>query len=302
MMKSFMDRVESLPNGKYVIAVSGGVDSMVLLDLLAKQENLMFIVAHFDHGIRTNSGEDRKFVEEVAQGYRLPFVYEEGKLGASASEAKAREARYAFLYSVMKNHKADAVITAHHEDDLIETAILNLVRGTAHRGLYALRNRDTIKRPLLKLSKPALVTYAKERGLAWREDETNMDTRYLRNYIRLNIVPKLSPSQRRKLLELITRTGSISRRLDETLKELIDQHISNSQLDRTWFISLPHSVAKEVMVGWLRQNGLTGFDRYMIERLVVGAKTFQANSKLDVYNKKVLVVHKRYLALDTLDR
>src|SRR5690606_5271626 len=101
--------------GKYVVAVSGGVDSMVLLDLLRQKPKLELIVAHFDHGIRPDSAEDRKLVQRVAKHYDLPFVYAEGKLGPKASEALAREARYAFLRRVQAEQGAEAIITAHHQ-------------------------------------------------------------------------------------------------------------------------------------------------------------------------------------------
>src|SRR5438445_4950610 len=113
--------------GSYAVAVSGGVDSVVLLDILAKRDDLELAVAHFDHGIREDSVEDRHFVEGLAKNYGLPFIYEEGSLGPKSSEAEAREARYKFLRQAQKKAGAKAIITAHHQDDLLETAILNML-------------------------------------------------------------------------------------------------------------------------------------------------------------------------------
>ncbi|QQS18837.1 hypothetical protein IPL68_02130 [Candidatus Saccharibacteria bacterium] len=87
-------------------------------------------MAHFDHGIRPDSVEDRKLVQKLAKQYGLPFVYDRAELGAGASEAVAREARYAFLSRVKEAVGADAIITAHHEDDVLETIIINWLRGT----------------------------------------------------------------------------------------------------------------------------------------------------------------------------
>src|SRR5438309_11792005 len=92
--------------GKYVLAVSGGVDSMVLLDLLAAQPGIELIVAHFDHGIREDADADRQLVEAAATRYGLPFVAARGQLGAQASEATAREARYRFLQQVRQEQGA----------------------------------------------------------------------------------------------------------------------------------------------------------------------------------------------------
>ena len=120
--------------GRYVLAVSGGVDSMVLLNLLQQQPDVQLTIAHFDHGIRTDSADDRRLVQAAARFYGLPVVYHEGQLGADASEATARQARYEFLRTVRLVANAKAIITAHHQDDVLETAILNMLRGTGRRG------------------------------------------------------------------------------------------------------------------------------------------------------------------------
>src|SRR5215471_4228206 len=93
-----------LEPGKYVVAVSGGVDSMVLLDVLKDVPGLQLVVAHYDHGMRGDSGQDRQLVQEAAAHYGLPFAYEEGKLGVRTSEAAARDARYQFLRRVREAH------------------------------------------------------------------------------------------------------------------------------------------------------------------------------------------------------
>src|SRR5690606_4946866 len=135
-----MVKLMKLEPGHYVVAVSGGVDSMALLDMVAKQSRpkVSFTVAHFDHGIRDDSHLDRRLVGEVAQRHNLPFVYERGELGAGASEALAREARYAFLRKVQHSTGARGIMTAHHHDDVVETAVLNMLRGTGRKGLSSL--------------------------------------------------------------------------------------------------------------------------------------------------------------------
>src|SRR5258708_7239549 len=126
---------QTLEAGKYILGVSGGVDSIVLLELLGRQPELEIIVAHFDHGIRSNSKQDRIFVEGIANKKQLPFYFAEGKLGPKASEATARKARYQFLSAVSKQHGAKGIVTAHHLDDILETALINLFRGTNLRFL-----------------------------------------------------------------------------------------------------------------------------------------------------------------------
>src|SRR6476469_10942255 len=165
-------RIE-IPGGKYVVAVSGGVDSVVLLDLLRLYPGVKVTVAHFDHGIREDSHLDRAYVAELAKRYRLPFVYDKGQLGPDASEAEARRARYDFLSKVQQKTGSDALVTAHHENDVLETAIINLLRGTGRKGLSSLTNGEGIIRPLLDVPKSEIIDYAKRHGLQWREDSTN---------------------------------------------------------------------------------------------------------------------------------
>jgi len=285
--------VEFPKPGKYVVAVSGGVDSVVLLDLLSQRPDLELVVAHFDHGIRPDSAEDEKFVRQLADKQGLPYVSGKAELGQGANEAMAREARYEFLRKAMEDSGADAIFTAHHLDDKLETAILNMLRGTRRKGLTALKSQDDIWRPLLRVSKVELQDYARQQRLEWREDSTNQDDKYLRNYVRHNIVPKLDKGQKADLLATLTELEVTNRQLDDLLNSLVN----NEELDRRWFVGLSHDVAREVMAAWLRRNGLRDFDKKGIERLVVAAKTGRAGSRTDVLKGVSLEVGKDRLAL-----
>ena len=283
----------SVKPGKYVVAVSGGVDSVALLNVLSKQKDLALVVAHFDHSIREDSARDLKFVEQLAAHYGLPFVFAEGKLGPSASEATAREARYAFLRQAVKENDTLAIITAHHQDDVLETAIINLLRGTGRKGLTALNSRDDIVRPLLHIPKAELQQYAKQHSLTWHEDSSNRDTAYLRNYVRHMIVPKLGKEGRQKLLQLIYEQRTVNAQLDTLLFEQVEPR----ELPRQWFVGLPHDVAKEVMAAWLRLNKVANFDAPTLERAVVGAKIGRPGQKTALKNDIFLQVNKDKLAL-----
>lgn len=268
-------------SGHYVVAVSGGVDSVSLLDLMSRAPGLSLTVAHFDHGIREDSAEDRRLVQNLAANYKLPFVYDEGRLGAGASEAEARTARYAFLNKVRRGSAARAVATAHHQDDLLETAILNLLRGTGRKGLTALKNRPRLVRPLLGATKQQLVDYARANGLKWREDPTNVNPAYLRNYVRQRLLPRFGPADKTKLVDLITRLAATNEELDAALAEALGSH-AGADLDRQWFGQLPHAVAKEVLAAWLRAHGIADFDRRTLERLVVAAKVGAAGKTFPI--------------------
>lgn len=291
----------TLTPGRYVVAVSGGVDSVVLLDSLVGQEDVALVVAHFDHGIREDSAQDRIFVEDLAKKYGLPFVYDTANLGRKASEAAARSARYKFLWRVRDASDAKAIILAHHEDDVLETAVLNLLRGTGRKGLSSLQSTSEIYRPFLHVSKKVLIEHARERGLNWREDSTNADDTYLRNHVRHNITGQFSPEARKQLRSIITKMQKTNQELDNLLISQLHMQPSSDELDREWFIMLPHDVAREIMATWLRVHGLP-FDKKLIERLVVQAKVLPAGKRIDVGPTMLIVVKSDKLALTPRDR
>ena len=264
--------------GKYIIAVSGGVDSVVLLDILAKQHNNELIVAHFDHGIRSDSEQDRKFVEDLAKKYNLEFEFTEGNLGAKASEELARNARYSYLQAVKKKHNAQAIITAHHQDDVLETVIINMLRGTGRKGISSLQSSSEIIRPLVSIPKTKILEYAKISNLKWREDSTNSDDGYLRNWVRHNIIPKLTVSQKQYLLAEQQKFVNINKEIDAILSALVGK---DNCLNRHLVIMLPHNLSKELVAYWLRRNNID-FDSKLIEKIVINAKTLTPGKKTNI--------------------
>ncbi len=249
---------------KYIVAVSGGVDSVVLLDMLAKEHGPdQLVVAHFDHGIRPESDADARFVRALAGQYDLPFETRREELGANASEALARERRYAFLWDVAKKHDA-TIVTAHHQDDLIETIAINLVRGTGWRGLAVFAN-STVKRPLVDKTKSELYTYALSHNLEWVEDETNGHDVYLRNRLRRTLASGLSNDARDKLLHLWNQQVNIRTSIEQELEGIPE---SVCEL-RYFFIMLPETVAAEIL-GYRTKGVLT---RPQIVRLLLAIKT-----------------------------
>lgn len=303
-----------------MVAVSGGVDSMVLLDILAKQakssklkaqspkksfqlpaRDLQLVVAHFDHGIRRDSDKDVEFVHQAAKRYKLPLEVGYGKLGPNASEERAREVRYKFLTKVKDKHQAKAIITAHHQDDLIETAIINLMRGTGRRGLTAIAQNTKIIRPLLHLSKKDIGLYAKQNRLNWREDLTNKDERYLRNFVRAKIVTKLSDKQRQQLLKEIHKLGVNNQLLDQEIAKLSQKLVKGITIDRNGFTALPTEVAQEILMNFLRNHNILGFDKKTIERLAVAIKTARAGTKHDVVKGALISLTSSEAVLSTTD-
>lgn len=278
-------KIELKP-GKYIVAVSGGVDSVVLLNVLSNTDDMDLIVAHFDHGIRNESRQDAIFVANQAKKYVLPFVTKSEKLGPNTSESKARERRYAFLESVMNEYSADAIVTAHHQDDAIETAIINLLRGTNRKGLTSLDSSFRIKRPMLDTTKDEILDYAKQKSLKWREDETNQDDKYLRNSVRKKL-KKMPESEKLKLIDIINSTHKNNSQIDKILDSLVPEN--DMWLTRTELTRLPYDVSCELVAKLLRKHH-TEMSQKRIHQLVHQLKTTHKFSSLDIDKNWILVV------------
>ncbi len=266
---------------KYLLAVSGGVDSMVLLDMVATdyhgfrekhfsgaQFPADFIVAHYDHGIRGKvSAEDVEFVRQQCCNYGVTVQCGYGRLAAATGEAVARQYRYDFFRRVAKAiagyDEPVYLVTAHHQDDLLETIALNIVRGTGWRGLAPM-NQPQVLRPLLDIAKAELVSYAIEHGLTWREDQTNDSPRYLRNRLRVLLASR-SPADKAKLTRLYERQKHLRRQIERELEHYCTRHITRDKqgqlvLRRYDLLMLPADVAIEILrqltKGWLTRPQL----------------------------------------------
>jgi len=199
--------------GEALVAVSGGADSVALIDLLramAEELRLTLVVAHVDHGILPAGRPVSRTVKQLAEKYGLPFEFNELNLGPETTETEARRARYAWLRDVQKRRGAKYIVTAHHEDDQVETILLRALRGSAPAGLAGIsaRSRGGLVRPLLPFSRRELADYAHARGLAVHDDPANHDPRHLRSWLRTTLLPLLherlgpTPRLRRDLLAL----------------------------------------------------------------------------------------------------
>jgi tRNA(Ile)-lysidine synthetase-like protein len=252
----------------YVLAVSGGVDSVVLLDALVIDRfselapdyqlptaNYQPLIAHFDHGIRPDSAEDAEWVRVLAAGYGLEYVSERVELGLGASESAARQMRYNFLRQTCKKYNA-LLITAHHQDDVIETMVINLIRGTGWRGLTPMAaeisdsQSPSILRPLLGVGKAQILQYAKKYQLQWREDSTNLNEKYLRNYIRHSLLPALKvkdPTAMQQLLKINQNTSELKNEIATELQKIIPDFQNELIMSRYRYIMWPSPVALEVL-------------------------------------------------------
>jgi len=262
---------------KYLVAVSGGIDSVVLLHKLVKEGEHELFVAHFDHGIRDDSADDARFVEGLARQYNLEFVSRREILGKQASEALARNRRYAFLRAAADD-KGAVIVTAHHADDVVETVAINIKRGTGWRGLAAF-DSASIVRPQLHVSKADIREYALQERLEWVEDSTNSEDAYLRNRIRQKIARKLDTLTKRKIVGY--RDYQV--RLKHSIDEIVSAYRPETEgYSRYFFITLDESVAVEVLRSILMSEHGVSPMRLQIERALLVIKTARPGTKYDV--------------------
>lgn len=208
------------PGAKILIAVSGGVDSMVLLALCQKaseQLTLEIGVFHLDHQYRGDASEgDYRLVKDYCQkhmlpffGYRRPIQSIANRLG-QGFESVARDTRYRLISTIAATHRYQVVLTAHHQGDHVETVFLHMLRGSGLQGLTGIASRrGNLARPLLSLDKQALYQYAKSHGISYREDLSNTDTAFKRNHLRQELLPFLQTHYGEGVIKTIAQTASI---------------------------------------------------------------------------------------------
>jgi len=215
-----------------LVAVSGGADSVALLDILAQLEDLQLhlVVAHLNHGLRgAASDADELFVSGLAHQYGLPFVVRRADVAALAKASRlsledaGRRARYDFFAETARDHGATSIAVAHHLDDQAETVLIRLLRGAGGSGLRAMASGSgaMVKRPLLAVSRGELEQYLRFRGLSYRTDATNADTAILRNSIRHELIPFLK-KYNPKVSERLAATAEILSCDEELLEQVTE--------------------------------------------------------------------------------
>lgn len=226
-------------NDKIIVAVSGGVDSVCLLDAFCQLKDkfeFKIYVTHFNHSIRDNADKDEEFVNNLADHYDLPYYAGKGdvlhyaKENSLSVEHAARQLRYSFFDKLGNSLNINLIATAHTLNDSAETVLLNLFRGSGLTGLSGIKSRRPLSRknllirPFLEFKKSELIEYAECRKLVWHEDETNAQLQYHRNIIRNVIIPEIVKSINPSAIDTINRSASIL----QGAEEFISDHIENS--------------------------------------------------------------------------
>ena len=273
-VRTFIEKHNLLhPDKTIIVGLSGGADSVALLHILT-QLNYPCIAAHCNFLLRgEESMLDEVFAQQIAESLQIPF-YKKGFNTIECAHQKnisvemaARELRYEWFEELRIAHHAQAVAVGHHQDDSVETVLLNLIRGTGIRGLTGIRPvRDTIIRPLLETSRQEIVEWLNQQGITYRTDSSNLSDAYTRNFIRLHILPvmeKLNPSVRLS----IARTAGYLSDLEVIYTDFIDKERKRLMDDqqRISIFGLMQSVAPQTVLYELIRP--FGFSRVISESI-----------------------------------
>ena len=273
---SYIRKQQMLVSGdRVLVAVSGGPDSVALLHALCglrPKLGLNVEVAHLEHGIRAEEArEDARFVGALAETLNLPFHLKQVDLPRLRSaavkgnlEAMAREERYEFFGAVAREHGLSKVATAHTRDDQAETVLMWLLRGSGRKGLGGMapmhRRRTsglTIVRPFLGVSKADVLEFLHEEGVAYRLDRTNQDVNYLRNWIRLELLPQLKERIDSNLTSRLSQEAEILHDEDILLEDLarlaLDKVKSGAAIDRHLFLEQPKALQRRLLRLWIEE-------------------------------------------------
>jgi len=278
-LDQWLHRHGPLPRrARLLVAVSGGADSVALLRLLAEINRSAYwgwklVVGHVDHGLRGRaSREDARFVQALAKQLKLPYVEARlnlAKKGKNAcSEDTARQARLKALQEMVHKKKCLGVVTAHHADDQAETVLMRMFRGCGLEGLAGMADSTMLDgmqvyRPLLTLRRKALREYLTDIGQPWREDQSNASETYLRNRVRLNLMPLLEVLWPRAV-EALGRLAVLARETQYMVEmdagNLLEEYVGappglQVEIPRTLFPDAPMPLASEMLRQLIQKVG-----------------------------------------------
>ena len=207
--KSILKNIDISDDTYIVVGVSAGPDSMALLDMLQKETNAKIVCAHINHNVRKSSNLEQKYLEEYCKNNNLIFeCYKIEKYNQNNFENEAREKRYHFYEKILKKYNSHSLFLAHHGDDLTETILMKIIRGSNLEGyagikMYSKLENYTIIRPLLSLTKEDIIKYNQKNNIKYFIDETNNNKLYTRNRYRLTILPLLKKEDKKVHLKFL---------------------------------------------------------------------------------------------------
>jgi tRNA(Ile)-lysidine synthase len=270
------------PAGRYLVGVSGGRDSVVLLHLLAERGYRRLIICHLDHQLRGRASKaDARFVGRLAQSLGFDFASDQVDVAALArrtkhsTETAARTARYQFFGRVARRRRCRTVFLGHHADDLVETFLLNLFRGagpTGFGGMRAVASHKidgaelTVVRPLLGLTRRQIDEYLETHRHNFRDDATNKTLLPLRNRIRHRIIPYIEKQLGRNVRRALWRAAVVASDESDWLAGQVGLGDA-SELSVKDVRAMPRALQRRTLQRWLQARGIGELDFETIERV-----------------------------------
>jgi tRNA(Ile)-lysidine synthase len=274
-----------------LIGVSGGVDSVVLLDVLTRLEFAKLVVCHLHHGLRGGEADtDEVFVRALADRYHCDAEHRRTDVAALAEatgdslETAGRNARRTFFAEVAAARGISRVFLAHHADDQAETVLMSLLRGAGLNGLAAMREVSEggphwqIVRPLLTVTRAEILGHARIHALEWRDDASNASRSHLRNRLRHDALPALSAALGRDARPALVRTAHLLAEDDAWMNEQADLtrialEYEDGKLSVTALRQVPTALTRRILRSWLRRQGVpnVGFDEVEQALVLLGA-------------------------------
>jgi tRNA(Ile)-lysidine synthase len=261
---------EKLKKRKFLIACSGGLDSVAAVNFLQRLGPFLqgkLGVLHVHHGQKSNQAfrdQAAEFVESLCKKEGLPFYFHQGQALAKANEKDLREIRKQAYQKFLQATGSDYLVTGHHQQDLLETRLIRLIRGTGPLGFRAMEVlRPPFFRPFLATNKKQLLQYAEELKLAWCEDPSNRDNAYLRNWLRNRWLPQL---EKKRPGALATLSRSFEQ-LTVPTDGVTDERDFSQGLDRMQYIAHNPSRQREELILYLQFLGAKDFRHSQIEEL-----------------------------------
>ncbi|MGL6131471.1 MAG: tRNA lysidine(34) synthetase TilS, partial [Fusobacteriaceae bacterium] len=267
---------------KWILGFSGGPDSVFLLEILMKfkeRENLdlEIILVHINHLLRgENSDNDEFFSRKTAQKYNLKIYVERAEIEKLSLQKKigleeaGREIRHSFFKKIQKLENCSRILTAHNKDDQIETFLFRLMRGTSLEGLEGIAFiREDYLRPINSIYKKDIVEYLDSNKIEYRIDESNMESDFTRNSIRLELIPfiekKYNPKFKDKIHNLIGEIGEVNKELKLNFKDYLCSEKNAILLEK--LKNLSNYNIKKIVSNYIYSFGLTS-DRYKLEKII----------------------------------
>lgn len=227
-----------------VVGVSGGPDSITLLDVLLKLQkeiNFNIVVAHVNHMIRNEAIDDEKYVENYCKHRNIPFyakrievekIAKEQKIG---TEEAGRNLRYEFFNEVLEKSNSNKIATAHTKNDNVETVLMNIIRGSGTKGLKGIEVIRDSKyiRPLIEISRNEIEEYCEKNELEPRIDKTNMENIYTRNKVRNLLIPYLQKEFNPNIVEAINRLSDIAKEEENYIENIVKQTYNEILIEET---------------------------------------------------------------------